>query len=114
MALLHESYRVYRFSPVISLSVDFFYPIRLGFAHMDHSIEDGTAQATFDLLVFPATRLQLVADEVLIAIDLRFRQRTSMIATGLFPRLASLVSKGSKDLIPRQRGVPYNCHAVGS
>ena len=71
---------------------------------MDHSIEDGTAQATFDLLVFPATRLQLVADEVLIAIDLRFRQRTSMIATGLFPRLASLVSKGSKDLIPRQRG----------
>ena len=71
---------------------------------MDHSIEDGTAQATFDLLVSPATCLQLVADEVLIAIDLRFRQRTSVIATGLFPRLASLVSKGSKDLIPRQRG----------
>ena len=71
---------------------------------MDHSIEDGTAQATFDLLVSPATCLQLVADEVLIAIDLRFRQRTSVIATGLFPRLASLVSNGSKDLIPRQRG----------
>ena len=81
---------------------------------MDHSIEDGTAQATFDLLVFPATRLQLVADEVLIAIDLRFRQRTSMIATGLFPRLASLVSKGSKDLIPRQCLTITSCWILAS
>lgn len=29
---------------------------------MDRSIEGGTAQATFDLLVGLATRLQLVAD----------------------------------------------------
>ena len=36
---------------------------------MDHSIEDGTAEATFDLLVGLATRLELVADEMLIAID---------------------------------------------
>ena len=76
---------------------------------MDHSIEDGTAQATFDLLVSPATCLQLVADEVLIAIDLRFRQRTSVIATGLFPRLASLVSKLEGSSLAK----PYNCHAVG-
>ena len=69
-------------------------------------------QATFDLLVSPATCLQLVADEVLIAIDLRFRQRTSVIATGLFPRLASLVSNGSKESHPSPTRVPYNCHAV--
>ena len=71
---------------------------------MDHSIEEGTAEATFDLLVDPATRLQLVADEVLIAIDLRFGQRASMIATGLFPPLASLSSHGPQDFIARQRG----------
>ena len=35
---------------------------------MDHSIEEGTAEATFDLLVGPTTRLERVADEVLIAI----------------------------------------------
>ncbi len=38
---------------------------------MDHSIEDRTVQLTFDLLVSPDTRLPLVADELLIAIDLR-------------------------------------------
>ncbi len=40
----------------------FFYSTRLRFASMDHSIEDGTAQATFDLLIGPATRLQIVVD----------------------------------------------------
>ena len=60
---------------IVFLLADFFYPIRLGFAQMDHSIEDRTAQPTFDLLVRSDTRLQLVADELLIAIDLRFRQR---------------------------------------
>ncbi len=71
---------------------------------MNHSIEDGTAQSTFDLLVSKATRLELIADELLIAIEVRFGQRASMIATFLLPRLASLASNGSKDLIPRQRG----------
>ena len=102
--MLHESYLGYHGRMLFFGQLLFFYSIRLGFAHMNHSIEDDTAQATFDLLVGPATCLQLVADELLIATDLRFRQRTSMIATGLFPRLASLVSNGSKDLIPRQRG----------
>ena len=90
-------------SNVVFCSVDFFYPIRLGFTQMDHSIEDRTAEATFDLLVGKAPCLQLVADEVLIAINLRFGQRASMIATGLFPPLASFLSHGSKDLIARQR-----------
>ena len=85
-------------------SVAFFYSIRLRFAQMNHSIEDGTAQSTFDLLVSKATRLELVADELLIAIDVCFGQRASMIATFLLPRLASLSSNGSQDLIPRQRG----------
>ena len=74
---------------------------------MDHSIEDGTAQATFDLLVSPATCLQLVADEVLIAIDLRFRQRTSVILAcfhALRPwcrmarRISSLANAGALQL----------------
>ena len=54
-------------SPVVFWSVAFFFPIRFGFAQMDHSIEDGTAQSTFDLLVGLGTRLELVADELLIA-----------------------------------------------
>ena len=33
-----------------SLSVNFFYHIKLGFAPMNHSIENRTAQLTFDLL----------------------------------------------------------------
>ena len=80
---------------------------------MDHSIEDGTAEATFDLLVGLATRLELATDEVFIAIDERFGQRTSMIATFLFPPLASLSSHGSQDLIARPGGVPYRYHAAG-
>ena len=52
---------------------------------MDHSIEDGTAYTAFDLLVGLATRLERAADEMLIAIDERFGQRASMIATFLFP-----------------------------
>ena len=91
----------------------FFYSIRLGFAHMDHSIEEGTAEATFDLLVDPATRLQLVADEVLIAIDLRFGQRASMIATGLFPLLASPFVVWPAGFHRAPTGGPYNYHADG-
>ena len=86
------------------LFVSLFFRIRLGFAQMDHSVEDGTAEATFDLLIGLGTRLERVADEVLIAIDLCFGQRTSMIATGLFPPLASLSSNSSQDLIALQRG----------
>ena len=72
----------------------------------DGSFDCGTAQATFDLLVSPATCLQLVADDfLLIAIDLRFE--LSVIATGLFPRLASLVSKGSKASVAAPTRVPY-------
>ena len=71
---------------------------------MDHSIEDGTAQATFDLLVDPATCLQLVADESLIAIDLRFGQRTSMIATGLFPTPCVLFVEWHEESHPAPTG----------
>ena len=66
---------------------------------MDHSIEDGTAQATFDLLVRP-TCLQLVADEVLIAIVSANERRWKLacwISTHLRCRMAR------SDLIPRQR-----------
>ena len=35
----------------------FFYSIRLGLSQMDHSIEDGTAEATFDLLILRAFSL---------------------------------------------------------
>ena len=70
---------------------------------MDHSIEDRTAESTFDLLVGLATRLELTADEMLIAIDERFGQRTSMIATFLFPPLASLAAHSSEHLVARQR-----------
>ena len=80
---------------------------------MHHSIEDGTAQSTFDLLVSQATRLELVADELLIAIDVCFGQRASMIATFLLPRLASLSSNGSQDLIPAPTREPYSYHAAG-
>ena len=89
--------------PIICLSVAFFYSIRLGFAQMNHSIEDRTAQSIFDLLVGLTTRLELAADEMLIAIDERFGQRTSMIAPFLFPPLAPLASNGSQNLIARQR-----------
>ena len=64
------------FWPVICLSVAFFYSIRLGFAQMNHSIEDCTAQSIFDLLVGLTTRLELAVDEMLIAIDVRFGQLT--------------------------------------
>ena len=71
---------------------------------MDHSIEDGTAYTAFDLLIGLAPRLERAADEVLIAIDERFGQRASMIATFLFPALASFLSHRTQDFIPRQRG----------
>ena len=61
-------------------------------------------EATFDLLVGLATRLELAADKMLIAIDERFGQRTSMIATVLFPPFASFLSHRSEYLVPRQRG----------
>ena len=79
---------------------------------MDHSIEDGTAEATFDLLVGLATRLELATDEMFIAIDERFGQRASMIAPFLFPPLASFLSHRSEYIVPCQRG-PYCCHAAG-
>ena len=75
---------------------------------MDHSIEDGTAPKRLSTCFSPATCLQLVADEVLIAIDLRFRQRTSVIATGCFHalrpwcrmarRISSLANAGALQL----------------
>ena len=70
---------------------------------MDHSIEDGTYTA-FDLLIGLAPRLECAADEVLIAIEERFGQRTSMIATFLFPALASFLSYRTQDFIPRNGG----------
>ena len=51
---------------------------------MGHPIKYRTAQTRFDLLVGQDPRPQLVADELFIAIHLRFSQRAAMIATGFF------------------------------
>ena len=58
----------------------------------------------FRLVDWPRSALECAADEVLIAIEERFGQRTSMIATFLFPALASFLSHRTQDFIPRQRG----------
>ena len=112
-ALLHESYSGYGFGVLFFCQFLFFDPLRLGFAQMDHSIEDGTAYTAFDLLIGLAPRLECAADEVLIAIEERFGQRTSMIATFLFPALASFLSHRTQDFHPAPTGVLYNSHAAG-
>ena len=102
-ALLHES--CFGYACRMLFFVQFLFSIRSdwGLPQMDHSIEDGTAYTAFDLLIGLAPRLECAADAVLIAIDERFGQRASMIATFLFPPLRPFCRIGRRDFIPRQR-----------
>ena len=66
---------------------------------MNHSIEDTTSDARFDVLSFPASRLELRTEDDLVAKHPGFRQRSSMIAPFSFPSFPSLASDGLHPLV---------------
>ena len=73
--------------------------VEFGFTQMNHPIEDGTSDAGFDLLSFPASRLEFRSENDLVAEHRRFHQRSSMIATILFPSFPSLTPDGLHPLV---------------